>query len=107
MIAHNLQRSATDFPARKTLARLGVRFVIESAISGWSRDGARCVSLLTGQESTIAADSLVLATGNRTDTGLLEALRARGLDVRAIGDAAAPRLAAAAIHDGRKTALAL
>jgi len=107
VIARDLQRSATDFPARRTLARHGVRFVTESAITGWSQQGARCVSLLTGQENAIAADSLVLATGNRTDTGLLKDLRARGIDVWPVGDAAAPRHAAAAIYDGRKTGLML
>jgi 2,4-dienoyl-CoA reductase-like NADH-dependent reductase (Old Yellow Enzyme family)/thioredoxin reductase len=107
MIARDLQRSATDFPARQTLAGLGVRFVTESAITGWSAQGARCVSLLTGEQSAITADSLVLATGNRCDTALLEDLRHRGIDVRPVGDAAAPRLAAAAIHDGRLCALTL
>ncbi|WP_289084236.1 FAD-dependent oxidoreductase [uncultured Sulfitobacter sp.] len=105
MIARELVRSATDFSARQTLARLGVTFVTESAILRWSNAGARCTSLLTGEETDIAADSLVLATGNRTDTALLEELRARDIDVRPIGDAAAPRLAAAAFRDGRAVGL--
>ncbi|MEJ1993174.1 MAG: FAD-dependent oxidoreductase, partial [Maritimibacter sp.] len=90
MIARELERSATDFGARQTLTGLGVQFVTESAITGWSQQGARCISFLTGQESTIEADSLVLATGNRCDTSLLDALRAEGIDTRPIGDAAAP-----------------
>ena len=105
MIARDLQRSATDFSARATLTGLGVRFVTESAITGWSPQGARCASLLTGQEQTIAADMLVLAIGNRCDTTLLNNLRVRGTDVRPVGDAAAPRLAAAAIHDGQLVGL--
>jgi NADPH-dependent 2,4-dienoyl-CoA reductase/sulfur reductase-like enzyme len=105
MIARDLQRSATDFSARATLTGLGVRFVTESAITGWSPQGARCASLLTGQEQTIAADMLVLAIGNRCDTTLLNNLRLLGTDVRPVGDAAAPRLAAAAIHDGRLVGL--
>ncbi|MEJ2003289.1 MAG: FAD-dependent oxidoreductase [Maritimibacter sp.] len=107
MIARELERSATDFGARQTLTGLGVQFVTESAITGWSQQGARCISFLTGQESTIEADSLVLATGNRCDTSLLDALRAEGIDTRPIGDAAAPRLAAAAIYDGRMIGLSL
>ncbi|WP_243612544.1 FAD-dependent oxidoreductase [Shimia aestuarii] len=107
MIARDLGRSATDFPARQTLARLGVGFVTESALVGWSSSGARCRSLLTGEEREIAAESLVLATGNRADGALLEELRARGLHVVPIGDAAAPRLAAAAIYDGRQVGLSL
>ena len=107
LIARDLQRSATDFPARKTLAGLGVRFITESAITGWSDQGARCMSLLTSEETAITAESLVLATGNRCDTTLLNNLRLRGIDVRPVGDAAAPRLAAAAIHDGRVMGLTL
>lgn len=107
MIARELVRSATDFNARQVLARLGVGFVTESALRQWSAQGARIVSLLTGEESHLAAESLVLATGNRCDTTLLETLRERGIDVRPIGDAAAPRLAAAAIHDGQVTGLAV
>ncbi len=107
MIARELERSATDFGARQTLTGLGVQFVTESAITGWSQQGAHCVSFLTGQESLIEADSLVLATGNRCDTSLLDALRTEGIDTRPIGDAAAPRLAAAAIYDGRAVGLSL
>ncbi len=107
MIARDLVRSATDFSARQTLAKLGVTFITESALTRWSKGGARCVSLLTGEEVDIAADSLVLATGNRTDTTLLEELRERGVNVQPIGDAAAPRLAAAAIRDGREAVLKL
>ena len=107
MIARDLQRSASDFPARKVLAGLGVRFCTETALSAWTPQGARLVCLLTGQHSDIAADTLVLATGNRADTSLLEELRARDIDVRPVGDAAAPRLASAAIHDGRRVGLAV
>ncbi|GKY89254.1 FAD-dependent oxidoreductase [Sinisalibacter aestuarii] len=107
MIGRDLQRSATDLPARQTLARLGVRFITESAITGWSPQGARCVSLLTGEESTIAADGLVLATSNRADTTLAEELRARSLAPVLIGDGSAPRLASAAIYDGRVAGLSL
>lgn len=107
MIARDLFRSATDFNARKTLAKLGVHFVTETVITQWSSQGARCVSLLTDEEIHIAAGSLVLATGNRSDTALLDALRNRAIEVLPIGDAAAPRLAAAAIYDGRLAGLSV
>lgn len=107
LIGRDLQRSATDISARQTLALLGARFVTESAILGWGTDGARCVSLLTGAESLVAADALVLATGNRADTTLAEALRGLGIAPILVGDASAPRLASAAIYDGRVTGLSL
>lgn len=107
MIARDLSRSATDFNARQTLARLGVRFITETAITQWSAQGARVVSLLTGEEAHIPAASLVLATSNRCDATLLEELRARNIDVRPVGDAAAPRLAAAAFRDGRMIGMAV
>lgn len=107
MIARDLQRSATDFSVRQSLAKLGVQFVTETAITNWSAQGARCVSLLTGADSIITADSLVISTGNRCDIELLETLRAAGIDVQPIGDAAGPRLAAAAIYEGRLCGLTL
>lgn len=107
MVGRELARSATDFPARATLAGLGVRFVTESALTRWSDTGAEVMSLLTGQSEIIAADSLVLATANTPETGLAQDLRERGVRAISIGDAAAPRLAAAAIHEGRKTGLTL
>ena len=105
MVAKELVRSATDFPARQTLARLGVVFETEAALTEWSAEGAEVLSLLTGETKTIAADSLVLATGNVAMPDLAEALRAKGIDPVVIGDANAPRLAAAAIYEGRRAGL--
>ncbi|TNF17427.1 MAG: FAD-dependent oxidoreductase [Rhodobacteraceae bacterium] len=107
MVGRALVRSATDVPARRTLARLGVRFETESAVTGWEGGGAEITSLLTGAAARIEADALVLATGNRADPTLFEALCALGLAPLRIGDASAPRLAAAAIHEGRLTGLRL
>ncbi|SHJ09435.1 2,4-dienoyl-CoA reductase [Shimia gijangensis] len=107
MIAKELVRSATDLPARRSLAALGARFVTESAIVEWQEEGARILSLLTGEETLIEADSLVIATGNVADTGLHHDLLEAEITPRLIGDAAAPRLAAAAIYEGRKTGLSL
>ena len=105
MVAKELVRSATDFPARQTLARLGVVFETEAALTRWSAEGAEVLSLLTGETRTIAADSLVLATGNVAMPDLADALRAGGIDAVVIGDANAPRLAAAAIYEGRRAGL--
>lgn len=107
MIARDLVRSATDLPARQALARLGVRFVTETVLTEWTATGAATQSLLTGEAGQIEGDTLVLATGNRADTDLPDALRAFGLHPRLIGDASTPRLASAAIYDGRVAGMAL
>lgn len=107
MIAKELYRSGADVPARMTLAKLGVEFVTETAIQEWTGDHAKCLSLLTGQLSTIAAAALVLATGNRADTDLTNALAAKGIVAKVIGDAMSVRKAPAAIREGRLAGLAV
>ena len=107
MVAKGLTRTASDFPVRQKLASLGVHFVTDSAIAEWTDQGARLVSLLTCEETAVAADSLVLVTGNKADNELADRLRAMGHRPILIGDANAPRLAAAAIHDARTTGIAL
>ncbi|UWQ04798.1 FAD-dependent oxidoreductase [Aliiroseovarius crassostreae] len=115
MVGKELFRSAADLPARKQLARLGVRFVTETVVTGWSDQGAvfgavcgaDCASILTGETCRIPADSLVLATAERVGMGLKQELRAMGFDPVLIGDAHAPRNAAAAFYDGRRAGLAL
>ncbi|MCI2399918.1 FAD-dependent oxidoreductase [Aliiroseovarius subalbicans] len=104
-VAQDLHRSATDAPARQTLAQLGVRFVTESVITRWGPEGAEVTSLLDGTSRVIEAGSLVLATGNVVDTTLAQELAAAGIAPILIGDANAPRNAAAAIFEGRKAGL--
>lgn len=107
LVGKELQRSAADFPLRRTLVGLGVRLFTERAITAWIDEGAELVSLLDGTQETLAADTLVLATANYADMSLRDDLLALGLEPRLIGDANAPRNAAFAIFEGRKTALAL
>lgn len=106
-VGKELQRSAADWPLRRALAALGVRFVTDAAIAGWAGDGADVLCLLTGAVQTVGADALVLATTNIAETALRFDLRARGLRATAIGDANAPRNAAFAIREGRTAALAI
>ncbi len=106
-VAADLRRSATDLPARRSLARLGVRFVTDSSIARWTGAGAEVVSHLTGEVELVAADALVLATDTLANADLALALQGRAGDPALIGDALAPRNAAAAIHEGRKLALQL
>ena len=105
LIGKELQRSATDYPLRKELARLGVKFVTESVIVEWQTGGALIEDMLTGAQHVIEAGTLVLATVNHADSDLIEALKRMGQAAHQIGDSAAPRNAAYAIHDGRKLAL--
>ncbi|MCP5074537.1 MAG: FAD-dependent oxidoreductase [Rhodobacteraceae bacterium] len=107
MVGKELQRSATDLPARRSLMALGVSFIVESVITRWTGSGAEIQSLLSDETRLIDAQSLVLATGNQTDTQLAKTLTQAGLAATLIGDAHAPRNAAAAIHEGRKVALFL
>lgn len=107
MVGRELQRSAADWPLRRELAGLGVEFVVETAIAGWSGEGATLQSLLTGRQSHLPAESLVLATVNVADMSLRGELAERGIAAQLIGDANAPRNAAFAIYEGRKAALAL
>ena len=107
MVAKELTRTASDFTARQRLAQLGARFVTDSAITEWTGQAASVVSLLTGTRTELAADALVLATGNKAVDDLSDELRAMGHRPILIGDALASRTCAAAIYDGRTTGLAL
>jgi hypothetical protein len=60
----------------------------------------RLANTLTGQERTVEVDTVVTALGGRAENALEAALAGRGLDVRVVGDALAPRT----IHDAILTA---
>lgn len=108
LIAKELQRSASDQPARSTLAKLGVHFITETSITAWSGSSATLMSLLTGEITTLSADSLILATSGRvTNKPLEQYIRHNNKPSYIIGDALAPRNAAAAIYEGRKLGLEL
>lgn len=107
MIGKELQRTAADFPLRQTLARLGVAFVVESAITGWDGSVATVQSFLDGGVTRLEADDLVFATANRAENSLAMELAERNVRFAEIGDGAAPRQAPYAIYDGRKIGLEL
>ncbi|MCG7508972.1 oxidoreductase, partial [Mesorhizobium sp. IRAMC:0171] len=88
-------------------ARLGVRFITESAVMHWDGGTAEIASLLTGAREQHVADSLVFAGTSMAEDSLAAELAARGIPFTAIGDCTAPRQAAFAIHDGRRVALGL
>ena len=105
MIGKELVRTSADMPLRQRLARLGVRMLTERVIVEWQGDGAVLRSFLDGREERVAAGALVMATTNMAFDPLSAALA--DMEVHLIGDAAAPRLAPYAFHDGRKVALAI
>jgi hypothetical protein len=107
MIGKELQRTAADFPLRRTLAGLGVKFMVESAITRWSGTAATVQSFLDGSETEIEADDLVFATTNMAENTLARELAERNVSFTEIGDGAAPRQAPYAIFDGRKIGLTL
>ncbi|MEM7041382.1 MAG: FAD-dependent oxidoreductase [Pseudomonadota bacterium] len=105
MIGKELQRTTADFPLRRRLAVLGVAFVTESGILEWTGESARIISLLDDSERQLPADSLVLATVNRSENSLARELGDSGLLIKNIGDCVAPRQAPYAIYEGRKAVL--
>ena len=107
MVGKELQRMAADYPLRRTLANLGARFITDAGISEWTHEGARVVSLLTGEDQMIAAGSLVLATTNMVDPELFDDLNQRSVAHHLAGDCAAPRQAAYAFYDGRRIGISL
>ena len=107
LVGKELQRTSADYPLRQRLAQLGMRFVLESALTRWSSAGATVLSFLDGSEQQIAADSLVLATTNMAEDSVARELEGTGVVFRNIGDSAAPRQAPFVISEGRKVAMEL
>ena len=105
LIGKELQRTAADYPLRQRLAKLGVRFILESAITKWSKEGAEVLCFLDGNTQFIEADSLVFATPNIAEDSLTLELQDSGLDLINIGDSAGPRQAPFVIYEGRRIGL--
>ena len=106
-VGREIVRTSADWPLRERLKRLGVAFVVESAVKAWHGDGATVIDLLDESERRIDADALVLATVNAPERWLPDALAGSDREVHAIGDCVAARQAPAAIYEGRKLALSL
>ena len=105
LVGKELQRTAADYPLRQKLAQLGVRFILESAITRWTPQGAEILSFLDGSTSFVEADSLVFATPNLAEDTLARELEDSGLKFLNIGDSAAPRQAPFVISEARRVAL--
>ncbi|MCP3689215.1 MAG: FAD-dependent oxidoreductase [Gammaproteobacteria bacterium] len=105
MIGKELARTTSDFQVRAALKKLGADFMLESVIVHWHGDRAEVRCLLDGRREVIEASAIVTATSNRVDSDVELALAGSDIIFHLIGDAAAPRQAAFAFHDGRKVGL--
>ncbi len=104
-IGKDLARTSADIGLRSRLAKLGVTCLTEHLIAEWQGDGATLRNMLTGEETRRPASALVMSTTNRAFDPLSAELS--GIETHLIGDAAAPRQAPYAFHEGRKIGLGL
>ena len=102
MIGIELTRTTADSVIRENLARLGAKFMLESVIDHWHGERADIRSLLDGSITSIEASAVVTATTNVVYNEVELALAGTDVHFHVIGDAAAPRQAPYAFHDGRK-----
>ena len=107
MIGRELTRTASDFQIRAALKKLGARFMLESVVSRWHGDRAEVRSLLDASVESVDASAIVTATTNTVYNDVELALAETDTRFHVIGDAAAPRQAPYAFHDGRKIGLLL
>jgi 2,4-dienoyl-CoA reductase-like NADH-dependent reductase (Old Yellow Enzyme family)/thioredoxin reductase len=107
LIGKELLRTTVDSRIRVALKKLGVSFIVESVITQWHGDHATVRSLLDGSKQLIDASAIVTATTNTVFNDVELALAESDIKFHLIGDAAAPRQAPYAFHDGRKIGLAL
>ena len=104
VVAGGLFHSAADVPLRERYARAGGRSVTGACLLEW-RDGTAVVrSTLTREQTTIEADTLVIAETPVPELALAGALRASGVAFHQIGDCVAPRRASLAFYEGRELA---
>jgi hypothetical protein len=87
--------------AMAALHRLGVQVLPYVRLYGSDSDTVYLQHITSGEPVVIeAVDTLVLCTGHRPVSDLADATLGLALEVRTIGDAAAPRTAEEAVHDG-------
>ena len=107
LVAKGLIPTKTHKALRKRFKTLEVEEIVQSALVSWSGGTATLKHLVRGETETIQFNSLILATTNVAEADIQAALAESGIEIHAVGDCVAPRTAAAAIHEGRRLALAL
>ena len=104
-VGKELQRTAADYPLRQKLSKLGVSFILESAITKWKKGSAEIICFLDGKPQTIEAKSLVYATTNIAKNSLSLNLQDSGMEIISIGDCVSPRSAPFVIYEGHNIGL--
>jgi len=89
----------------KDLTSAGIDTIASSAALAIKERTVRINNLLTGEESEVPADNIILATLPKAETELTAALEKEGLVTKTIGDCVAPRKASMAIYEARRAAL--
>ncbi|SIT05477.1 FAD-dependent oxidoreductase [Paracoccus saliphilus] len=103
LVGQFLPRTLSDNDSRARVKASGGSLLTETAITEWTDSGARLRSVLDRSESFIEADTLILATTNISEDWIMAELENlnSAQSKHLIGDAMAPRLAVAAIYEGR------
>jgi 2,4-dienoyl-CoA reductase-like NADH-dependent reductase (Old Yellow Enzyme family)/thioredoxin reductase len=104
-VGKELVRTAIDGPVRMRLAKLGVRFLVESALADFKDGKATIVNLLDGSESVTEIDDIVTSLTNVSNDSIAHELEAKGVKTTNVGDCIAARHAAAALYDGRRAGM--
>ncbi|MEM7564940.1 MAG: FAD-dependent oxidoreductase [Pseudomonadota bacterium] len=94
------------------LAKLGVKVVLNRAVTGWQQSRVRTECVFSGNQDELAADALVMVASRTGDDTLWQALSERedewqdnGVkNIRLIGDAASPAPIAWATYAGHRYA---
>lgn len=100
--------STLDWPwLMPRVAAAGVRLRTSTFVERIGKGTATLRGALGGPEETVAADTVVLSMMRESEDGLYRALKARGLRVRCVGDAVAPREVDDAVLEGFREGLAV
>jgi 2,4-dienoyl-CoA reductase-like NADH-dependent reductase (Old Yellow Enzyme family)/thioredoxin reductase len=86
------------------LDELGVTIRPYTWVKQINEHSALCYNPLSGRETEIEADNVIMITAKYSNTGLYDLFRQKGLECHLIGDARAPRYIWNATHDGYKLA---
>ncbi|HKP25502.1 MAG TPA: FAD-dependent oxidoreductase [Dongiaceae bacterium] len=104
-VGKELIRTAIDGPVRMRLAKLGAKFLVESALADFKDGKATVVNLLDNSETVIEVDDIVTSLTNVSNDSIARELEARGVKATTVGDCIAARHAAAALYDGRRAGM--
>jgi 2,4-dienoyl-CoA reductase-like NADH-dependent reductase (Old Yellow Enzyme family)/thioredoxin reductase len=104
-VGKELIRTAIDGPVRMRLAKLGAKFLVESALGDFKDGKATIVNLLDGSETIIEIDDIVTSLTNVSNDSIARELEAKGVKAVTVGDCIAARHAAAALYDGRRAGM--